>query len=210
MSDKANGAGPVLGDIITIGSYWQRKSGVNGEEAIVWRVLETRGEKALLLADKALEVRPYHLEKTAVTWENCSLRKWLNSEFVNEAFTAAEQERILLSDIVNNRHPEYGTHGGNDTRDKVFLLSWEDIVNPAYGFLADALSEDPQRAAKGTDYLKRSSTNLDDNGYALWWLRSCGERPDSASVVCHAGYALGVFTVNNRNIGVRPAFWLAI
>ena len=62
-----------------------------------------------------------------MTWEDCALRAWLNDDFLNAAFTEAEQEHIAVTNVVNEDNPIFGTPGGNDTSDKIWLLSLGDI-----------------------------------------------------------------------------------
>ena len=97
-----------------------------------WYLLERNGNEAKLLLDHAekheeLRNRPYNDKLTDVTWEDSTLRAWLNGEFLKKGFSKEEQERLLEQDIVNEDNPEYGTSGGNPTRDKVTILSAEEI-----------------------------------------------------------------------------------
>lgn len=95
----------------------------NGIEPIEWVILKMEGTKAFLLSKYALDYRPYHDTFEPITWENCSLRKWLNESFFFTAFERRERDEILLSTVVADRNPEYGSEPGNDTKDYVFLLS---------------------------------------------------------------------------------------
>ena len=65
----------------------------------------------------------------SVTWETCSLRKWLNDEFVNEAFSKKEQKYIPTVTVPAHKNPKYDTDPGKATKDKVFLLSAVEVKN---------------------------------------------------------------------------------
>ena len=88
-----------------------------------WRVLETDGNQALLIRNENLTTMPYNFTKGNVTWESSSIREWLNTDYLNYTFNKEEQKAISVSSLKNDDNPEYGTKGGNDTKDSVFLLS---------------------------------------------------------------------------------------
>ena len=116
-----------VGSIVTFGRYEQDNNTANGPEQIEWIVLDVQEGKSLLLSRYALDVQPYNTEFVNTTWQTSTLRKWLNEEFLNSAFTAHEQTCILLTDVDNSREQGYGvwnTSDGENTQDKVFLLSY--------------------------------------------------------------------------------------
>lgn len=88
----------------------------------------------MLLSKYGLDCQPFNKDHTSATWENCSLRAWLNDEFINTAFSDTEKAWISLTSLANPDNPEEGTSGGNDTADKVFILSLDEAVNTEYGF----------------------------------------------------------------------------
>lgn len=88
-----------------------------------WIVLDRQNGKALLSLYMADNKHPFHDEKKEVTWENCSLRHYLNNEFMTESFNKEEQEIISATKVINEKNSEYGTDGGNDTVDRLYLLS---------------------------------------------------------------------------------------
>lgn len=87
-----------------------------------WMVLERKDGKALLAKYMADNKHPYHDKKENVTWEKCSLRQYLNGEFLNEYFS--EEERAVIEETIVpcQNNAEFGTDGGEDTLDKVFLM----------------------------------------------------------------------------------------
>lgn len=201
------------GDIIYFGQYEQDNDLTNGKEPIAWRVLAVENGKAFLLADKILDAKPYNEENKDVTWETCTLRTWLNNDFYNAAFTSAEQEKILTTDVTNEDNPENGTSGGNNTNDKVFLLSYSDITKTAYGFSTEWRNDDSGRRGQGTIFAKSSglyveSDDTSSKGDCAWWLRSPGFHPNDAGAVRPGGSAEsdGDFDgIDYTYIGVRPA-----
>ena len=110
---------------MTFGHYPQTSRG-NDNTPIEWLILAREGNKALLLSRYGLDAQPYNKERACVTWEECTLRTWLNGTFLNKAFTAQEQAGIVLTSVDNSKSQGYigwSTNGGNNTRDKIFLLS---------------------------------------------------------------------------------------
>ena len=112
-----------VGDTYTFGAYEQDNSTSNGKEAIEWTVLDKDGMSLLLISKQALDCQQYNTSYTDVTWESCSLRKWMNGTFLNKAFNAEEQAQIQNTTVSADKNPEYNTNPGNATTDKVFLLS---------------------------------------------------------------------------------------
>lgn len=116
-------------DCIYFGNYWQNDTNGDGiankndkKEPIKWRILSQNGDDVFLLADQNLDCQiydEYSEESTDVTWENCALRKWLNEDFYNDAFSNEEKNSIQTTEVVNEDNPEYGTEGGNNTKDKI-------------------------------------------------------------------------------------------
>ena len=189
----------------TFGDY---KQGSNGEvEPIEWRVLAVKNGRALVISEKLLDCVEYNEERTRVTWETCTLRSWMNDDFLNAAFSSSEQAKIATVTNQNPDNPKYGTEGGNDTQDRIFALSIDE-VNQYF-------SNDDDRMAAPTGYAKKYGIWTSDNyslpsgeETSLWWLRSPGSDSNLASFVALNG-GIGL----NGNVGlnfdpVRPAFWL--
>jgi hypothetical protein len=76
----------------------------------------------------------------------------LNTAFYQTAFDAEEQAKILAATVVNDDNPVWATKGGNTTEDKVFLLSFNEVMTRAYGFSSNYYAYDSRRMAQGTDY----------------------------------------------------------
>ena len=190
-----------VGDIITFGSYEQDNDLENGKEPIEWQVLDVQDGKALVISKYGLINKPYNVAMTNITWETCTLRKWLNNEFINSVFSSKERDMIITTKLSNPDNPKYGTNGGNDTEDKVFLLS----INEANKYF----SSDEERKCKPSVYAKEKGIRIADNGNCWWWLRSPGNYQDCAADVyadCRVAENGGM--VNSDSIAVRPALWI--
>ena len=198
-----------------------------------WRVLDIQGGRALLLSELALEERAYHEECTAITWENCTLRHYLNNEFFFNTFNAEERGRIHRGTVINNDNPWTfakrgfldNAPGGNNTQDHIFLLSIEEVV--CYFGGADLLElgrteSNRDGSIPGLWYeviwedneVSRARIAYYAAGYAAGWasrwlLRSPGDGPDRAADVGSVG-SISVFGCSDACMsgGVRPALWL--
>ncbi|MHA6530044.1 DUF6273 domain-containing protein [Paenibacillus sp. BAC0078] len=206
------------GEFITFGTYPQS---VGGKElAITWRVLQNSGSELFVLSEYILDCKRYHGKSAElkwrdcmeITWHDCDLREWLNDEFYNTAFNAAEKQFIKTTHCTDNGQ------GCPDTEDKVFLLSAAEIKA-----LSEIHGKDLRRAA-GTDFAKTKKpdgcslyvydkTNKDNYiirdgeevGCSWWWLRTQGNKPSRAFF---AGPGCSIRSYGNNSIdgyGVRPA-----
>lgn len=164
-----------VGDIVYFGTYEQDNDTSNGKENIEWRVLAKENSRVLVISDKALDCQPYNSSYTEeVTWENCSLRKWLNGTFLNKAFSPEEQAQIQNTTVSADNNPQYSTNPGNATTDKVFLLSINEVEK--------YFNSDEARKCAPTAYAKAQGASTSDtfktpSGAATcwWWLRSPGD-----------------------------------
>lgn len=209
ITQKNNLADITVGDTVKFGSYEQDNNTENGKEEIEWEVLAVENEKALLLSKYALDCQPYNSEKANVTWESCTLRNWLNDIFLNDAFDTSYQKMILSSTVPADKNPEYDTDPGNDTTDKVFLLSIDEAKK--------YFPTDAERKCVPTEFAKANGAGT--NGYdaasgkaaCWWWLRSPGFNQGYAAAVRSDGSVscLGR-SVNGVNDCVRPAMWVSL
>ena len=196
------------GDKISFGSY-------------EWRILEVQKNTALIITEYIIEQRAYHNAYKDITWADCSLRKYLNSEFYDR-FSAAEKSRIIP---VLNKNPDnqwYGTKGGTDTQDSIFLLSIEETVCRYFG---DSSSKLYSPGKNQRYWFERKDKNNSKRiarlesrkeGSWWWWLRSPG-RVSIKAVYIHGDGNIGIQGNNilKGNIsdgeckgGLRPALWL--
>lgn len=196
------------GDYVFFGAYEQDNNSSNGKESIEWLVLAKRGNKTLVISKYALDCQWYNASCTNVTWETCTLQKWLNGTFLNAAFSSEEQNSIISSTVTAEKNPSYSTSPGNNTTDKVFLLSITE-VNKYF-------SSDEARKCAPTDYAKAqgayTSSSYSTGGKATcgWWLRSPGYFFNRAAAVLDDGsiYKYGDYVNFSYDAGVRPALWI--
>ena len=188
-----------VGKTIEFGNYPQDKDGT--EKPIEWIVMKKEGNQVLLLSKYVLDAKSYNEGWGDVTWETSDIRQWLNNEFYTTAFNKAEKAKIQTSLIKNEDNSEYGTSGGNDTEDKVFLLSEKE---------ADTLfSDEEERIAKATEYAEKSGVYVNKEKAAWWWLRSPGySSRDAAGVGSHGWVDRSGYNVSSYFDGVRPALHL--
>ena len=191
-----------VGDIVTFGHYEQDNDTSNGKEEIEWIVLAKEDGKALVTSKYALDCQPYNEEYTSVTWEESDIRAWLNDEFYNTAFSESERSEIETTYVVNDDNAEYGTDGGNDTSDKIFLLSIAEAE--------EYFSSDEARECEPTKYaVAEGAYENSDNGNCWLWLRSPGYYTYNAAVINTYGVVndYGI-NVNYSSLAVRPALWI--
>ena len=212
-------------DIVTFGSYPQSDVTGKTKDPIEWIVLDRQDNKALLLSKFIIDCKCYNNEHIKVTWETCTLRKWLNKDFYYQAFNSSEQNKILKTNVVSNDYIIFGTRGVSNTNDKVFCLSMDEATYYFYQVNMRNILINKRIATRGTNYAK----NVDNSGSKLmesnnigwysgnsaFWLRSpcyydgtVGGVSGSGyfnSDVLSTGYYLGV---DAPHIGVRPAIWI--
>ena len=204
----------TAGNIVSFGHYEQDNNLENGAEEIEWVVLEydEKNNTALLISKYGLDAKPYHTENTDITWENCFLRGWLNSEFLNDAFTLEEQSAILLTDVDNSRSQGYrgwNTDGGNNTQDRIFLLSYAE-ANRFFIVPRGNTDNMESRAAPSAYAISRGAwtgkyTTSDNRYSGWWWLRSPGQYQRRAASMSDASLLSGR-DIDSDNGCVRPAF----
>ena len=212
--------GPVIfdiavfaGDFIELGSH-------------KWRVLDVEGYRALVIMERIAANLNFHHSQQAATWETSELRQYLNSDFIG-SFSPEEQALIMETSVTNDPNLWFGTDGGGETTDRVFLLSIDEVLR-YFG--------DSRIAAKGANENERGwglaaqsygihnwgihdhfskarrAQNLDGSDM-WWWLRSPGSAPNRAAIVMGGSgslnmYGSEVFRLGESGGGIRPAMWL--
>ena len=197
-----------IGDIILFGTYEQDNNTSNGRELIEWRILAKENGQLLLISEHGLDAVPYNTKKENTTWEQCTLRTWLNDIFLKEAFTTEEQAMIATTNVTADKNPEYNTNPGGATSDKVFLLSHLEAKK--------YFSSDKDRQTSPTAYAiaqgaRTSSDYKTANGAAAcrWWLRSPGRSQSYAADVDLVGsLSYRGDYVYSVSVCVRPALWI--
>ena len=194
--------GIKVGNYIKFGAYEQDNNTSNGKEDVEWLVLEVKDGKALVISKYALDCKPYNTSYTGdVTWETCTLRKWLSNDFLGSAFSAEEKAMIPTVTVSADKNPDYSTNPGNATQDQVFLLSITE-VNKYF-------SSDSARQCEPTDYAVANGVWKSGSGSCWWWLRSPGGNQCTAAIVNYDGDVGedGLSVVDDSD-AVRPALWI--
>lgn len=186
-----------VGQIIKFGKY-------------EWQVLAIENDRILIITKDIPEERAYNKEYEGITWQNSTLRNYLNNEFYNQ-FSDDEKAMILETKLTNSNNPWYGTDSGFDTKDKIFLLSLDEVIK----YFGDSGAISNKNNGFGN-----SDTYIDDQynderlayykgGDGWWWLRTPGRIKHLSSIVYFDGsvYVYGA-PVDRDFIGVRPALWL--
>lgn len=197
-----------IGDKITFGKY-------------EWRVLDIQDKRALIITENIIDQRPYHNAYQPVTWAESALRNYLNVDFYN-TFDTEDRHRIVSVDIKNDDNQWYGTPGGPDTNDHIFLLSLEEVCK----YFGDSLSKlhNPGKnqrywfERKDENNVKRIAKLEGKTGAWWWWLRSPGRVSVKAVYIFGTDGNIGIQGNNvlKGNLsdgkctgGVRPALWLS-
>ena len=190
------------------GSYEQDNDLTDGSEPIEWLVLDKKDGRLLVISRYALDYRPYHDNNESATWENCTLRKWLNDGFLKKAFNDDERKMIptvmIREDVISglrNYQPS------NETQDKLFLLS----VNEA----KTLFRSDSVRKCEPTVYAESKGCPV-YNGFCWWLLRPCyHSRPGTVNRTGNIDSMTSFSDADstNRTVdmnGIRPAMWINI
>ncbi len=203
--------------------YWFRY------DPLTWTILSQADGKALILCDYIIDSQAYqneyeykngayYIKGTDTYFNNYAqsmIRQWLNDEFLHTAFTTEEIEEYILTTTVDNSarstnpnsnatqlNSGVNNYACENTQDKIFLLSEQEVTNSAYGFSSDYLAYDTARRKQNTDYAKvqgaSTNTSTDYAGNGTWWLRS--------PTYYYSNYALGVNYDGNANSGSRVSY----
>lgn len=220
-----------VGDTYVFGSYEQDGNKRNGAEPIEWVVLKKDGAQALLISRYILDAMAYESSGSDIAWSESSIRKWLNGDFYEKAFSGTEKNNIILTQHDNPNSFDFydtdytlvhfgedtagkgnGADGGEETSDKVFLLAWNEAL--------EYFGEDADRKALATAYAKEDGVyhvakeNYEKDGWdetmignGIWWLRSPGGSSASAMSIYYDG------RIHNNPVdasyeGVRPVIWV--
>lgn len=193
--------------------YWFRY------EPLSWIVLDA--ENGLLLCQKAIDAQPHTQDiyesgselynNSGCTTYACDyttsyLRTWLNSSFLNTAFSFDERENIVSHSWDNSSATTaFSKYSSSSTNDYIATLSYSEAQNAAYGFNADSA-----RQSVVTDYAKCQGVYLSDSGVnSNSHLRSPG---------CGSGFAAGINSggsiyedglVESTRVGVRPIMYVS-
>ncbi len=140
--------------------------------------------KALMLLDNAISDVPFQEDGTVCTWETSSARVWLNSDFLEDGFLETELNAICETTVTADENPTYHTPAGNDTIDKVYLLS-VDEVNQYHDVLHTTESS--------------------------WWLRTPGSNKKAMSFVYKDLTVMDYgYTIASSSFTLKPVIWVSL
>ena len=221
------------GKYFTLGRYEQDNKPGTGPEPIQWMVLDREGDRVLVISRYVLDCVRYDEEYRRVTWETCTLRAWLNGEFLDSVFDADELLLIRTTHVTADPNPDFDVDPGEDTEDKLFLLSIPEAeayfhpdpyMLPHPGFNTQEMYKAVAKyeAKPSTLYCKPTAYaavrggiqgKIAGHGAACWWLRAPGMRASSAAYADHFGLidtwgALVNCDGGTTIPGVRPAMWI--
>lgn len=190
---------PLVGTISSFGKYVQSRDGKE-KTPIEWIIVEEvrapdNTFKLLALSRYALDARRFESGLMKVAWNDCSLRRWLNEEFYNTAFSPTEKEGIIQRYSIPDKLQE------KSSKDRVFLLSVHETM---FRFLLRKLHQ--YRICEPTEYVKRKKASTQET--CAWWLRSPGSDYDKASYVSADGEINRDGISISSEIGIRPAIWI--
>lgn len=194
-----------VGNTVSYGTYEQDNNKSNGAENIEWIVLAKEKGKILLISKYALDCKAFSLDEEEDSYDNSYLRDWLDTEFIENAFSDTEKSNIAETQIKSDKKPD------KTLKDKIFLLNNDEAEK--------YFSNDKSRRCSPTAYAKKRGVKCpedlqdvefdeDVKNTCCYWLRSPGYHDDMISIVDYEGkvYTRGQFT--DEEIGVRPALWL--
>ena len=203
--------GTMPGDLVTFGRYEQDNDLTNGPEPIVWKVLDRQaaqdGARLLLISQYGLDQQPYNEDSGKTLWQGCTLRRWLNEDFAESAFSGEERALLIWHTVDNSEKqgdPRLRVSGGADTQDSVFLLSFEESRR--------YFARDEDRMAEPTPYAAfGGAIARQRTGTARWWLRTPGNSAGTAAaVVGPEGQLRESNKVNDLHNMVRPVLWVNV
>jgi len=158
---------------------------LNGKP-ITWKILYKNGSDVLVFATDHIGYHQWNTERDHTVWVGSSLRRWLNKDFVSEAFTLKENMMVILKQLINNQDPRWYSDNGPNTRDKVFVFNRQEL----------------------DEYVP----NIEDRAINEWyWLRGHGDCLLALQAVYNDGtiYDIGV-NKNATDVAVRPAMWIRL
>ena len=181
----------AISDILQLGGY-------------DWRVLDIQGRKILIISEKIFPDRKFDASSSEVKkWENSDIREYLNSSFYNDMFTAGEKAQIIETKVINK------DYGENDTMDKIFLLSVEEVVK--YFGDSGKLADEQHNRTIDDEYNDARIAYTEDGDANWWWLRTSAHYSDYIAYVSRIGRIHHYLQDGNDQYsagGVRPALWL--
>lgn len=191
------------GDYVKFGSYEQDNIISDGREDVEWLVLKKEYSKILMISKYGLDCKQYNKKNKIVSWKNCTLRKWLNNDFINKTFSEEEKSKISTTVVYTKNYRSYTWKDNSEysTSDRVFLLDATEAN--------EYFDSDDARQCEATEYALVNGANI-LNGNSWWWLRSTGFYWDTDYAYVGSDGKINDYglRVNNAYSTVRPAMWV--
>ena len=189
-----------IGSVVKFGYYEQDNNKENGKEEIEWLVLSIEDGSALLISKYALDCHIYNDTNDFTTWEECSLRRWLNETFYTDAFDERHQKDIILSSLEMDKTLSFRTPAGNKTDDKIFVLS----IKEANKYF----KSDSNRECDGTEYCYAQGASGGEKTYGVcWWLRTPADYHTYSSAVDLDGKVASLSDVQASYYKIDFSLW---
>ena len=192
-----------VGKTITLGTYPQTASG-DDNTPIEWICLDRKGDSALLITKYAIKAAKYNYIYDTVTWEDCSLRRILNEDFLQDHFSIEEQEAIMTKSISVDIA---SSSSKKDVQDKIFILN-NNEVRQYFKTKESRMCALTENVANIKNMSFISSQKVDGKQACAWWLRDAVTEGNSAYIVNEYGAIWGYGYEVDWTICVRPAMWV--
>ena len=181
---------------VSMGAYNYFHKG--GKKEIIWDIISEEEGKTLLISKFGLDTKQFSMQRDK-TWADCSLRRWLNDDFFQGAFSDIEKAAIIETQVLPDQNAEFDTNAGEPCKDRVFVLSKSEIDK--YNVSTNDM------CCKPTEYAKsRGAFTWGKYGCCLWWLRTPGNKSNMISYINAAGGYTGEGCYAQRSeVCVRPA-----
>ena len=188
-------------------------------EPIKWRIISENSGKAVLLCESIIDSSCY--DSTNNNYKDSDIRAWLNGTFYSKAFDALEAALIQTVTVDNTLATTGHTENANvcaNTSDKVYLLSYKDVTNSAYGFSSNAGDVNVSRMKKTSDYAIAKGAYTSDSsqtaykGNGIWMLRTPNDTYTHFIRECnHSGAVTdGGTNITSTFFGVVPAITITL
>ncbi len=187
-------------------------------EPITWKVLSSSGGDYFVVSDVLLDAHRFGEEYSdlrdghyANNYEYSEIRAWINSDFYNMAFSVGNShiKTTTVDNGASTTPSDTNKYACENTEDKVFLLSYQELANSSY------FATDEARECRTTDWARaRGGYYATEEDYAyngMYWTRSPDHRsPNGIRYGNYDGSLSWPSGGDNTYRCVRPAITLTI
>lgn len=189
-----------IGQTIAFGKYEQDNNTTNGAEDLVWYVLYKEQDKVLLLSKYLVEKMAFdetlklpNTETKPFTYENSTIRKFVNETFYNAAFSEAEKKAIIPLTIAEN-----------DAQGVEIAKSENKVFIPTYEMIEKYVTKSTMKTAETTKHVNPNATY--STRKMTWWTSSINQTGTESVVISNSGVVSKAAL--SGVLGVRPAIWV--